>query len=356
VLVVLRKTLITRAHIVAYCILVLALLNWLSLVALGLINSLLWLYEGILGVSEGLLLSARGFSPLTALISKSEIEERISNISGIVVDYYLATPVLVNNRILVLRSTNSSSLSNDCLLISESLTRELGVHVGDKLLVSSIFTSEVYDLKICGYTSSYVLEAPYDLVARIRGVTPGYYSYAVIRGPSDALSKVIESLGVKRGDFKLTGLLVAVLSRVSDNKTRVVLHRALTEAYIASFGLERDYVVYFACTVAVASLLGSPILGLDTVRRVKSIFKVFRLLGVSKRTLMVVVALLGVFVAFAAFLLAILLYNYVEVFTLSVLDYVLKPRVEWELALLVFSTLLVLYVLGLIIGVICEVE
>lgn len=356
IMTILRRTIITRTHSIAHSILILALLSWLSLTALGLINSLLWLYEGFLGVNEGLVISARGFSPLTALISRSEIEQKISSISNITIEYYLVTPILINNRVFVLRSINSSNLSINCLLISENIARELGVRVGDRLLASSIFTSEIYELEVCGYTSGYVFEAPYDLVLKIRGVSPGYYSYAIIRGPSEALSSVIKSLGVRPEESRLTGLIVAVFSRISSNETRVVFHRAITEAYITSFGLQRDYIVYFAYTIAVASILGSLIVGLDIVRRVKSVFKVFRLLGVSKRTIMIVVILLSVLTVFIAFILALLLYRYVEVFTLSVFNYTLKPRVEGELVLVVFSVLLILYILGLLIGVIREVE
>jgi uncharacterized membrane protein len=137
----------TKIRVVAYSLIVLVAVSWLSLTALGLIDSILWLYEGVLGVGEGLVISARGFSPLTTLIHRSEVEARISNISGITVEYYLATPVIYGGRVLVLRSTSSSTISGDCVLVGGDLARELGVRAGEGILVSSLFTSEVYYLE-----------------------------------------------------------------------------------------------------------------------------------------------------------------------------------------------------------------
>jgi len=356
-LVVFKTLLLTKTRLLVYPVLVLAVLGWLSLVGLGLVNSLLWLYEGVLGVSEGLVITSRGFSPLTALVHYSEIESRLSNISDIVVEYYLVTPVLVNGELVILKSTNASvNLSSNCVLVGVELARELGVTSGDYMLVSSVFTGEVYCLEICGYTSGYVLEAPYDLVARIRGVTPGYYSYVVVRGSSEALSRVIEALGGRPGEFRLAGLITVVLTRIGDNRTRALLYRALTEAYITNFGLQRDYVLYFAYTVIVAGVLGSLILGLDVTRRVRSVLGVFRLMGVSKRALTVVTTLLGLTVSSVAYSTSLLLYMHLEFFTLSVLGYTLKPILTLEVALLVFSALTLLHTLGLLLGVYREVE
>jgi len=346
----------TKISVIAYSLIVLVAVSWLSLTALGLIDSILWLYEGVLGVSEGLVISARGFSPLTTLVYKSEVEGRISNISGITVEYYLATPVLYGDRVLVLRSTNSSTISGDCVLVGWDLARELGVKAGEGILVSSFFTSEVYYLKVCGYTSGYVLEAPYDLVARIRGVGRGYYSYAVVKGPSSALSRVMEALGVKPEEYKLTGLIVTVLSRISSNETRAVVYSAITEAYIANFGLQRDYILYFACGVAVASVVGSIVLGLDNARRFKNTLRVFRMLGASRRSITTSIILLGFTVAILACAISLVIYNYVRAFNLEIMGYVLEPRTHSVLVLLVFTALITLYTTGLTIGVRCEVE
>ncbi|MFZ8782556.1 MAG: hypothetical protein ACO2OR_01005 [Desulfurococcaceae archaeon] len=353
-LVTYRVLLTTRIRVFAYSLIVLTLLSWLSLVALGLVSSLLWLYEGVFGVGEGLVISSRGFSPLTALVYRSEIESRLANISGITVEYYLVAPVLLGDKVLVLRST-SSNLSGDCVLVGIDMARELGVTSGDYLLVSSLFTSEVYYLEVCGYTSGYVVEGSYDLVARIRGVSHGYYSYAVVRGPPEALDKALRALGVEPGEYKLAGLLVAVLSRVG-NRTRAALYRALTEAYISGLGFQRDYILYFAYTVAVASVLGSLLLGLDVARRTSSVLGVFRLVGASRRHLTLVAVLLGLALSTIAFTASLLLYRHFEIFTLNIQGYVFKPAEPGVLALVVYSVLTLLYTLGLALGVHREVE
>lgn len=355
-LVALHTALAVKPHLIAYCILVLSVLGLLSLAALGLVNSLLQLYDGVLGVKEGLVVSSQGFSPLTALISRSEIEQKISNISDITVDYYLVTPILVGGKVLVLRSTNAGTMGSDCVLIGDSLAYELGVHIGDHALASSVFTGEVYYLEICGYTSGYVLEAPYDLVARVRGVAPGYYSYAVVRGSGKALEKVLEVLNIKPSEYRLTRLVVAILPRIGGNRTRSMVYHAITEAYIANFGLQRDYIEYFALAVATASTLGSVMLGLDSARRLKSVFRNFTLMGLSKRKLLLVAVALGVVTGLVGFLLSILLYNYVDVFTLRVLGFTIKPSTLRSQALAVFLVLLALYVSGLTIGAYHEVE
>jgi hypothetical protein len=354
-LVAYETVLTTRKHLIAYTTLTLTLVSWLSLIALGLVSSLLWLYEGVLGVEEGLIITSRGFSPLTALVFRSDIESRLSSISNITVEYYLVTPVLVNGEFFVLRST-SVNLTDSCVLIGADLARELGVVTGNHVVVSSVFTGEVYYLEVCGYTGGYVLEASYDLVARIRGVTKGYYSYVVVKGNSEAQSRVLEALGVKPSEVKLAGLIVAVLSRISDNKTRVVLYRALTEAYITGFGLQRDYILYFAVTVAVASLIGLIILGLDAAKRTSSTLRVLRVIGVSKRRILLATLLVGFTVSTIAYVFSLALYTRVEVFTLSVLGYVFKTGRLNELFLLVYLGLLVLFNLGLALGVHCEVE
>lgn len=354
-LVAYKVVLTTRKHLVAYAVLTLTLVSWLSLVALGLLSSLLWLYEGVLGVEEGLIITSKGFSPLTALVYRGDIESRLSSITDITVEYYLVTPVLVNGKFFVLRST-SVDLNSSCVLVGADIARQLGVTIGDHVVVSSVFTGGVYYLEVCGYTTGYVFEASYDLVARIRGVTKGYYSYIVVKGSSEAQSRVLEALGVKPGEIRLAGLIVAVLSRIGDNKTRVVLYRALTEAYITGFGLQRDYILYFAVTVAVASLIGLVILGLDFARRTSSSLRVLRVIGVSKRHLLLAALLLGLTVSTIAYVFSLALYTRVEFFTLSVPGYVFKTGRHSELFLLVYLGLLVLFNLGLALGVHREVE
>jgi hypothetical protein len=184
----------------------------------------------------------------------------------------------------------------------------------------------------------------------------GYYSYAVVKGPSSALSRVMEALGVKPGEYKLTGLIVTVLSRISSNETRAVVYSAITEAYIANLGLQRDYILYFACGVAVASVVGSIVLGLDNARRFKNTLRVLRALGVSRRSVTGLSTLLGLTTATLACTLSLLVYNYVRVFNLNLLGYVLEPRTSGSLALLVFSTLITLYTASLAVGVRSEVE
>jgi hypothetical protein len=350
----LRVVLVAKARLAVYSVLVLAVLGWLSLTALGLIGSLLQLYDGVLGTSEGLVVSSRGFSPLTALISRSEVERKISGVGNITAEYYLVAPALAGGRVVILRS--SSAASGDCVLLGEELARVLGTRAGSCILASSVFTGEVYCLKVCGYTSGYVVEAPYDLVARVRGVPPGYYSYAVIRGPPGALSRVLEALGAEPGELRQASLVVAILPRISEERARPEVYRALTEAYITGLGLQRDYVVNFSLAVAVTSVLGSVVLGLDSARRMREALRVLRLVGLSRRDVLLTVTALGLAAAVAGSLSALVLYRYAGIFSLSVLGFEIKPGAPGQLALVIFSALLVLYALGLAAGVRREVE
>jgi len=343
-----------RSGLVLYNVVVLALLAWLSLAALGLAYSLLWLYEGVLGVGEGLVVSARGFSPMTALISRSEVESRLAGIEGLSVEYYLIAPVLHGDKLLFLRNTEED-LSGECILVGVDLARDLRIEPGTSMLFSSFFTGEVYELRVCGYTSGYLLVARYETVARIRGVTPGTYSYIVVKGSEESLEKALRALGAEPGRQRLAGFLVAMLNRVG-NETRARVYRALTEAYIGGLGLQRDYIVYFAVGVALASVLGSVMIGLDTARRLSETLRVYRLLGASRRSLLAASAFFGLAMASTGFSLSLLLIGHFDLFRFRLLDYVLEPRLEAGPTVVVFAGLASLYTAGLEVGVRGEVD
>jgi len=337
-------------------VLILTALAWLSLEALGLINSLLNFYEKVLDVKEGLVISAAGFSPLTALVSKSEIERKISRISNIVIDYYIVAPVLVDGKILILKSTNSSTA--DCAFISEALAHALGVQVGGHVVVTSVFTGKVHRLEICGYTNANgnIIEASYGIVAKIRGTPPGYCSYAVVRGSSEALEEVARALGVKPSASKLASLAVAILQRVGDNRARAELYNTLMEAYAANFGLHRDFLLHFACAAIVASTLGSVMLGCSTAKSFEKVFRVLRIVGLSKRELLTLAMLAGLAVACTGNVSSLLIFAHVEVFTLDIFGFVLKPELPEKLAAVALAALGIFYTAGLVIGVRREVE
>jgi len=352
----LQAVLAAKARLAAYSVLVIAVLGWLSLSVLGLANSLLQLYDGILGVSEGLVVSSRGFSPLTVLVSRSEIERRIAGVGNITVEYHLVAPVLAGGRVIILRSSSAGAVASGCVLIGEELARTLEIRAGGCILASSVFTGEVYCLRVCGYTRGYAVEAPYDLVARVRGVAPGYYSYAVVRGPAEALEAVLEAVGAEPSERRLAGLAVALLPRVGEKKTRSEVYRALTEAYVAGLGLQRDYVVYFSLAVAVTGTLGSVMLGLDSAKKMGGVLRVLRLLGLSRRDLLLAAIALGLMAGVAGCLLSLALHRHAGIFTLSVLGFRVGSEAPGQLALATLSALLALYALGLAAGVRREVE
>lgn len=353
-LVVCRVLVATRRKILVYPLLVLILLAWLSLVASSLVESILWFYEGVLGVEKGVVVTGRGLSPITALIDRVEVEEKLSSVGNVTLEYYITTPVIVDRKVVLLHSSSLLNHSGSCVWIGDGLG---GLKKTSGFIVaSSIFTGEVYYLEVCGYTSGYVLEAPYDLVARIRGVSPRYASYIVIRGDEESLKRAVEALTGRPVDTGLISLALVVLTRISSNETRGVLYRALTETYISSLGLQRDYILYFAYTIGVASILGSLILGLDVARRSRGILVVFRFMGVSKRRLIGVAILLGLATTILVYPLSLLLYNTLDLFRLEVLGYTVKPRGSLEVKLVVFTVLTLLYTTGLALGVKREVE
>jgi len=352
----LQAVLAAKARLAVYSVLVLAVLGWLSLTALGLVDSLLQLYDGVLGVGEGLVVSSRGFSPLTVLVSRSEIEQRVSSISNVTVEYYLVVPVLVDGKVVILRSSSASATGDGCVLVGEEIARELKVRAGGCVLASSVFTGEVYCLEVCGYTRGHVVETPYDLAARVRGVPPGYYSYAVVQGSPEALKEVLEALGAEPGEQRLAGLVVAILPRIGEERARSEVYRALTEAYTAGLGLQRDYVVYYALAVAVTSTLGSVMLGLDNARRLGDVLRVLRLLGLSKSGLLLAAVVLALTTGVLGCFFSLVLYRCVDVFTLSVFGFRVKPgALGWQ-ALAALLVLQALYALGLAAGARREVE
>jgi hypothetical protein len=353
-LVVVIAILKTRVNALVLSALTLAILAWLALVALGLVSSMLRLYEGVLGVGDGLVIASKGFSPLTSLVYRGDVEQKLSGISGLTVEYHLVSPVLVEGRLLVVRGVEDLE-GEDCVLIPREVMRELNISVGDRLLVSSVFTKSVYELRVCGYANSRALEASIELVSEIRGVAPGYYSFIVVKGSPEAMREAVKALGVEPSRQRLLGLVVALISRVG-NETKISLHEALTEAYISDLGLQRDHVLYFAMAVSLASIAGSVMIGLDTSRRLRDVLRVYRLLGVSKRSLVLSSALVGLLTLIWASVVSIALYNYVDLFSLNLLGYTLRPSFELDHALTVYVALLVMYSAGLISGVGSEVE
>ena len=340
-----------RVHALLFSILALALLTWLSLASLALAHTLLNIYDSFFNVDRGVVVSSQGFSPLTALISRAEVEKRLAGIKNITVEFYLVTPVVINNRVFLMRSSN---VPEGCVFIGDSVARELRVGSSDHIFLSSVFKVEVLYAKVCGFVKGSWIEAPYSLVARIRGVSEGYYSLAVVKGSEEALKEVYRAFNVEE-KVRLFNIVVSVLPRLA-NESRAKLYNSLTEAYAVNLGLYRDYALYLAYAIALSALLGTPLLGLHTSKSLADVVQVYRFVGVSRRLVVAVSMLIGLIIVGFSTILALILMHFANIFTISVLGFTLTPKPQVMHLAIVTPTLLLLYTGGVARGVLSEAE
>lgn len=341
-----------KGHVFIYVFLILTMLSWLSLVAIGLAHSFLNFYDEIINVGNGVVITSQGFSPLTVLISKNDVEKRLSDISNISIEYHLITPVIVNNKIFLIRDAN---ISDECVLIGDDVAREIGLD-RDKgfIVLSSVFRDEIFYMKICGFIKGFWLEASHRNVAKIRGVSEDYYSLAIIRGSDDVLKKVVERLGVEKS-YELPNIVIAVLPRIG-NISRVITYKSLSEAYTINLGLYRDYLLYFIYAVSISTLAGASILGLYISRSLNDVLKIFRYIGVSKREITLLLILIGFIIVFSAVYVGMLISSYTNIFTINIFGLVLTPKNETHDLFIMTMILSIFYLGGVVTSVLREIE
>lgn len=282
-----RKTSLTT-----FTVLVSMALSMLSLYAIGYVESLYRVYDVFYPLDSGsvstIIVSSDAVSPFTSIVDLKYIEERLRDFKNVSIHPLFITVGLVNAEPVVVYEFN---VANDtCAYPDQEILSKTKTVWSDFIPIQSPFNNEILILRVCGVGGKPGVGVSHSTIARLRGVSPSYYSFVVIYVyDADIVDDVYKALGLERVEPYVEKLIKRAFL-VAIRRGNIVELKDVqnpTEAYLVKLGIYRDYVVYLAYSIALITLIGLPLLGLGIIDFLCKDFEILTAHGVSKRTLMV---------------------------------------------------------------------
>lgn len=347
----------------------LAVLSLASLSVLGYVESLYSLYgELVLGPGGGgLVVSSYAASPLTSIVSEGYVRGLLSNVSGVNVGFVVFSPVYVEGRVAVLRGLDRDTLSrlaglsefsDPCVIVGEGLASELGLSKGDVLPLYSPFTEETLFSIVCSVKrfsnlSNYEVLSSVELARVVRGIGDGRYSVAVLHADnSSVLTTLVRRFGLSFNDTSLVRRALLVLTQRDGGGLTAKIYGEIPEAYMARLGIHKDFLFFLSYSTATLVLISNPLVGESLFRLSREGVEVLRSLGLSRRSIFVVLTTLVLTYAGLALTVATLTSRYLSgLIELRVLNYVIQPRIPLQGVLFVYVSEVALLTLGIMWGV-----
>ncbi|MEM4488130.1 MAG: hypothetical protein QXK88_04950 [Desulfurococcaceae archaeon] len=314
-----------KVSLFVLALLVSTALSTLSLYAIGYVSSLSRVYDVFYprdaAATSTIIISSDAISPFTSLINFEYIKGKLSAVDKVEIQPIFITVGLLGGEPTVLYET---PIANDtCLYPSTSVLSRVGPAVGSFLPIQSLFTGEVLILRVCGIGDKPGLGVSYSTIARLRGVKPGYYSFAVAYiYDNTALNEVYRALGLE-AEQHLEGLIrrafLVAIRRGDIFELRGA--ESPTEIYFLKLGIYRDYIIYAAYSISVVALLGLPVLGLGIAEALRGELKLFVALGASRRALVFVLLSFTAVLTLISVVLSLAVYSLNLMPPLIFLDY-----------------------------------
>ncbi|MEM1695414.1 MAG: hypothetical protein QW764_04380 [Desulfurococcaceae archaeon] len=266
---------------------VIAVLSSLSLYALSYVKTLSRVYDVFYPPDPNavatIVVSSDALSPFTSIVDARSIEEKLSSFNNIKVQSILVTVGLIDNRPVVVYATDYAN--STCVYASKNLLEAGSFLIGDFIAVQSPFTGEILVLRICGEGDKPGISVSYENAVKLRGVKQGYYSFIVVYVYSeDMVDKVYSALVPQpRDDYteRLIRRAFLLLTRRGED-VEVANAETPTEIYLAKLGIHREYIVYLAYAVGVATLASLPLMSIGVVLHLENRLRTLISMGASR--------------------------------------------------------------------------
>lgn len=281
-----------RSLVVVFTFTVLLLLSVLSLSALANIKATLNIFDVFYPARRGvatIVVSSNAISPLTSLVNSEVITQKLSNISGVEVRFVFVTLGIIDGKPVVVYEV--SNANDTCAYLDEELAKRAEQAWGGYVPIYSVFTKQTVFLKVCGTSSRPGVGVSHNTIAKIRGVSPEYYSYALVDVfDENALSAVYRALvpEVEVEPHTLEKILrrAATIAIRMDKAASIAYAENPTQVFLERLGVHRDYVVGLAYFTALVTIVCLPLLGIGIVEFLKSDVEAFvHVLGVARTSM-----------------------------------------------------------------------
>lgn len=338
-----------KPSIILLLIILLTALGYLALSAIGYIRALYYVNSVFTGIKEGIVISSYAISPFTSVIDSREINQLTKDIEDIDIEYYLVTIAYIYERPVIVRSTEES-LDKNCVYLGKDIALETNINKGIIAPVYSPFTKKTLFFEVCGLINEPILIVPYERAVEIRGINPGYYSFAVVKTTNEtALKELYRSMGLEPSEYKLLTRALLILTR-RGAELSINIFEDYAEGYMYRLGIYRDLVFYFAYAVSVISLLSIPIIGMGLVFLFHREIYVLLLAGLPRGKILQLL-LTPLITSIILSCLFMFLISILELYpSINILAYSIKPVVELRDFIYVYSAQLGLSFTGLFYG------
>lgn len=268
-----------RVALIVFAILLLS--SMLSLTALTNIKSALNIFDVFYPAgsdSTVIIASSRAISPLTSLVDAEELRQRLSSVYGVELHSVFVTLGIVDGRPAIVYEISGGD--EGCAYPDEELAEYSRKAWNGYIPIYSVFTKQTLFLKVCGVGDSPGVGVSHNTIARIRGVSPRYYSFALIevldRGALEGVYRtLVPEVNVEPSTLeKLLERATAVAIRVGRD-TAITQVENPTQIFLERLGIHRDYVISFAYFTALTTILCLPLLGLGIVEFLKRDIEVY---------------------------------------------------------------------------------
>lgn len=328
---------------------------FLSVVVLGYSRLLVFAYDAIVeqvvDTNDGIIVSSFAISPFTSVIDPRQLEERLKSVGNITINYYFVTIAIVYDKPVIV--VGDLGLEEQCAFIGSGLLKS-STEKDLFLPLYSVFTGETLILRVCGVNDKPYLKVSKEVATRIRGISPEYYTLAVIKvGRNEDREEVIKRLEIEPALHGLIARALVVLEKGVGNVSGK-LYSTLSDYYLSRLGVSKDFVIYFSSVTALSTLVGTTLAGYGVILSLKDVLRVLRLAGVSRRGVVVYSCVYTLSITTPASLIAPIVIKLVP--GVEVLGFVLQLESSFYDVLPVLLVVPMFTTIGVIWGIRCEIE
>ncbi len=303
-------------------------------------------------------------SPYTSLISYNHIMEKLKD-TNVSVTPVIPGVVTCKGRVIGLRGVTASGLEllypgtriegdgfsdscTGCVWAGEEAAERLGVGINDTVIVYSPYTGSTYVLRVRGIVNgggvlSYELLTNVDTARIIHGAVMDEVSYVIVSAEDrEELGAAAEKLGSGYPTSMVEKALLVLGSRGG-----ATAYRSYTSMFLSRIGLNEWIVVILYGTTLFILSLGFYVIGQSYAVYSRRVLSLFWIIGVPQRFIRILLASTIMVTVSIAFIISVIIQLLLSpYFTIWFLGYPLVPYATPPYMLILYSSILILTIIG----------